>query len=101
MYLIFFSLQTFVFRALEDKVAELDELFEVHLVSAVSNDGESGSTDTSGASIDDSKSMSQLIIQENDHPYGLLQFSSEVGVPPAADKVIIPVEDIVQVGTSD
>lgn len=61
---------------------ELDELFEISLVSVVSDDGLVGSTNTSGASIDPTKQSSEVTIEANDFPYGLLQFGKVVGVPP-------------------
>ena len=70
----------------DETVPELDEEFTVLLVEAVSNDGYSSSTPTSGASIDPSLERSNLTVTENDYPYGLLQFSTSP--PPAAG--IIP-----------
>ncbi len=44
-------------------------------MNTTTDDGQAGSTDTSGASIDADASQSQLVVNENDYPYGLLQFS--------------------------
>ncbi|KAJ6669788.1 hypothetical protein lerEdw1_000337 [Lerista edwardsae] len=74
---------------LDDDVPELNEYFQVTLVSAVSGDGKIGSTPTSGASIDPEKKSTYITVKASDHPYGLLQFS--VGQPPAdSDEVILP-----------
>jgi hypothetical protein len=63
---------------LNDNRPELQERFEVRLVSAQSNDGKDESTATSGASVNPLFSIANLTIEENDSPYGLLQFASEV-----------------------
>ncbi|KAM6148616.1 adhesion G-protein coupled receptor V1 [Erethizon dorsatum] len=62
---------------LDDDIPELNEYFRVTLVSAVPGDGKLGSTPTSGASIDPEKETTDITIQASDHPYGLLQFSTE------------------------
>lgn len=74
----------------DETVPELDELFNIQLTSAASDDGLVGSTNTSGASIDNTKASSQVVIQENDYPYGLLQFSSKPNVIPPANTRIEP-----------
>ena len=76
------SPQTFEVEVTEETLPELDELFEVSLVSAVSDDGLVGSTNTSGPSIHPTKQRSQVTVVANDFPYGLLQFGMEAGVPP-------------------
>uniref|UniRef100_A0A8C2V3T1 Adhesion G-protein coupled receptor V1 n=1 Tax=Chinchilla lanigera TaxID=34839 RepID=A0A8C2V3T1_CHILA len=62
---------------LDDDIPELNEYFRVTLVSAVPGDGKLGSTPTSGASIDPEKETTDITIKASDHPYGLLQFSTE------------------------
>lgn len=62
---------------MNDKKPELNEKFELRLVSAKSNDGKDESTERSGASISPVSSVANITIEENDSPYGLLQFSSE------------------------
>ncbi|XP_077792347.1 adhesion G-protein coupled receptor V1 isoform X2 [Podarcis muralis] len=74
---------------LDDDIPELNEYFQVTLVSAVAGDGKIGSTPTSGASIDPEKETTYVTIKASDHPYGLLQFS--VGEPPVdIDDIILP-----------
>ncbi|XP_076465121.1 adhesion G-protein coupled receptor V1-like [Babylonia areolata] len=75
-------LKTFEVQVTDETVPELDELFEVSLVSAVSADGVIGSTNTSGASVDPTKQRHQVTIAANDYPFGLFQFGQKVGVPP-------------------
>ena len=58
---------------LDENVPELSETFELILVSAVSNDGQSGSTPTSGASIRPSFDRCSIVVPENDNPNGVLQ----------------------------
>ncbi|XP_007438209.1 G-protein coupled receptor 98, partial [Python bivittatus] len=73
---------------LDDDTPELKEYFQVTLVSAVTGDGKTGSTPTSGASIDPEKETTYITIKASDHPYGLLQFS--IGQPPSgSDEIII------------
>ncbi|XP_063151499.1 adhesion G-protein coupled receptor V1 [Candoia aspera] len=72
---------------LDDDIPELQEYFQVTLVSAVTGDGKTGSTPTSGASIDPEKETTYITIKASDHPYGLLQFS--VGQPPSDNDEII------------
>uniref|UniRef100_G1KP04 Adhesion G-protein coupled receptor V1 n=1 Tax=Anolis carolinensis TaxID=28377 RepID=G1KP04_ANOCA len=75
---------------LDDDIPELNEYFQVILVSAVSGDGKKGSTPTSGASIDPEKETTYITIKASDHPYGLLQFSVEQP-PEDSEEVILPV----------
>ncbi|XP_062985697.1 adhesion G-protein coupled receptor V1 [Elgaria multicarinata webbii] len=73
---------------LDDDIPELNEYFQVTLVSAVAGDGKIGSTPTSGASIDPEKETTYITIKASNHPYGLLQFS--VGQPPEdSDELIL------------
>ncbi|XP_042546906.1 adhesion G-protein coupled receptor V1 [Dipodomys spectabilis] len=67
-------------HVLDDDIPELNEYFQVTLVSAVPGDRKLGSTPTSGASIDPEKETTDITIKASDHPYGLLQFST--GLPP-------------------
>ncbi|XP_015282612.1 PREDICTED: G-protein coupled receptor 98 [Gekko japonicus] len=74
---------------LDDDIPELNEYFQVTLVSALPRDGKIGSTPTSGASIDPEKETTYITIKASDHPYGLIQFS--VGQPPPdSDEIILP-----------
>lgn len=66
----------------------MEEKFEIRLVNATSDDNLSGTTNTSGASIDVANSKSTVTVKENDYPYGLLQFS-ESEIPPRPDDPII------------
>ncbi|XP_029019275.1 adhesion G-protein coupled receptor V1 isoform X2 [Betta splendens] len=61
---------------LDDNLPELEESFQVTLVSAESGDGKPSSTLTSGASIDPWASVNTVTVKASDHPYGLLQFQS-------------------------
>ncbi|NWY04075.1 GPR98 protein, partial [Nothoprocta ornata] len=80
-------------HVIDDDIPELNEYFQVTLVSAVSGDGKLGSTPTSGASIDPEKETTDISIKASDHPYGLLQFS--VGLPPQpGDKMILPASSV-------
>ena len=62
---------------LNDQRPELQERFTLRLVSAQSNDGKKESTSTSGASVNPVSSVVNITIEQNDSPYGLLQFASE------------------------
>lgn len=86
-------------RVTDDNIPELQESFDVQLVSATSDDGLVGSTNTSGASIDSSHQSSQIVILENDYPYGLLQFSSQPGVIPPVNVMILPVPEVCDIFT--
>lgn len=55
---------------LDDDIPELKEYFQVTLVSAISGDGKTSSTPTSGASIDPEKKTTYITIKASDHPYG-------------------------------
>ncbi|KAK7486800.1 hypothetical protein BaRGS_00021947, partial [Batillaria attramentaria] len=77
--------KTFEAQVTEETVPELDEHFDITLVSVESDDGLVGSTNVSGASINPSAHRLQVTIAANDYPYGLLQFSSVIGVPPSVD----------------
>jgi hypothetical protein len=89
---IFFLFQTLEVQVTNDNMPELDELFEIKLASAVADDGIPGSTNSSGASIDPAAQSSQVTLEANDFPFGLLQFSSKVGVPPTpgSQGMIVP-----------
>uniref|UniRef100_A0A3Q3W600 Adhesion G-protein coupled receptor V1 n=1 Tax=Mola mola TaxID=94237 RepID=A0A3Q3W600_MOLML len=71
---------------LDDNLPELDEAFQITLVSAESGDGKPGSTPTSGASIDPHNSVNTVTVTASDHPYGLLQFQAS----PPGDGLISP-----------
>jgi len=77
----------------------MQETFQLVLLSADSDDG-AGSTPQSGASINTDSSRVMISIQENDLPYGLLQFSQSGEMRP--EDVIAPATQIpvVSVGSS-
>ena len=79
--------QQLYLEAVNELVPELVEDFIVVLVSADAADNQTSSTPTSGASIDVSLAQSNLTIEENDYPYGLLQF---VTSPPTPGTQILP-----------
>ncbi|XP_069483725.1 adhesion G-protein coupled receptor V1 isoform X2 [Ambystoma mexicanum] len=80
-------------HVLDDNIPELSEYFRLTLVAAISGDGKSGSTPTSGASIDAGKKSTTISVKASDHPYGLLQFS--VGLPPQpGDPMTLPATTI-------
>ena len=83
-----FISQVITFSVKNDNVPELTEYFDVTLVRVVSSDGLVGSTNTSGASIDPEHAVANISVQENDFPYGLLQFST--GPAPAPNDPTIP-----------
>ena len=72
---------TLVVQPTDEVEPELNEQFVILLTNAVSNDGFTSSTPTSGASINSSFSQSNLTVTENDYPYGLLQFSTTIPAP--------------------
>ena len=72
-----------------DGIPEPEEMFEIRLMNVTTEDGVEGSTDTSGASIDDAFRTSVVIMRENDYPNGLLQFSTSL-LPPRPDDPFIP-----------
>lgn len=74
--------ETLVLQPTNEIEPELDEMFAIFLTDAVSNDGFTSSSPTSGASIDPTLERSNLTVTENDYPYGLLQFSTSL--PPSA-----------------
>ena len=82
---------------MNDKKPELNENFELRLVSAKSNDGKVESTERSGASINPVSSVANITIEENDSPYGLLQFSSEApkngSILPLSDLFTVEVQE--------
>lgn len=59
---------------------ELLERFQLRLISAQSKDGKDESTARSGASVSFNFVVANITITENDSPYGLLQFASEMPV---------------------
>ena len=74
----------------DDDIPEVDEIFHIRLLTVASTDGSQGPTNTSGASIDLSKSSSVFTIVKNDHSNGVLQFSNRTH-PPSPDEGILPV----------
>jgi len=63
--------------------------FTISLVSVASGDGVTGSTTTSGASVDPLRSAVNVSLMDRNYPYGLLQFAEEM--PPMTDNSTIPV----------
>ena len=74
-----------------DDIPETDEIFSIKLLSVLSSDGEVGSTNTSGASMDPSKASVLFTILKNDHSNGVLQFTNRT-IPPTPDEGILPVD---------
>ena len=58
---------------MDDSVPEVNESFDLNLVSAVSTDGTVSSTPTSGASIKSDASKCNVTILANDNPNGVFQ----------------------------
>nr|XP_006812422.1 PREDICTED: G protein coupled receptor 98-like protein isoform X1 [Saccoglossus kowalevskii] len=88
---------TITLEASDDVLPEFEEHFQVVLVSQhpMSDDGVTGSTNTSGASIDPTADTNDLFIPVSDSPHGLLQFSN--GSPPAFnDPLIMPATSLIQ-----
>lgn len=81
-------LQTLTVTVVDDQKPELQKVFELRLVSALSKDKEEESTSTSGASVSPLSSVANITIEENDSPYGLLQFANQApgnrSIPPAS-----------------
>jgi len=71
-----------------ENIPELVENFNIVLVSAVALDNETSSTDTSGASISAINAQVTVTVEESDHPYGLLQFTTSS--PPAPGDPFVP-----------
>lgn len=69
-----------------DNIPELEENFRIILVSAVALDNETSSTDNSGASISVNSSQVAISVEENDFPYGLIQFVTSL--PTSGDPFI-------------
>nr|XP_031304026.1 adhesion G-protein coupled receptor V1 [Camelus dromedarius] len=78
---------------LDDDVPELNEYFRVTLISAIPGDGKLGSTPTSGASVDPEKETTDITVKASDHPYGLLQFSTDLP-PQPEDTMTLPANSV-------
>ena len=63
----FCILQSFTVKLNDDNVSEQEEIFEIRLITARSDDNVLGSTVVSGASIDPNKSTSRLVIPKKDY----------------------------------
>jgi len=61
----------------DDDVPRFAATFRVRLVSATAGDGLTGSTRTSGASVDPLRSAVDVSLTDRNYPYGLLQFSAD------------------------
>jgi len=70
-----------------DSIPELEESFSIVLISAVALDNETSSTETSGASISNNGSRVAIDVEENDFPYGLMQFATS---PPSPGDSFVP-----------
>ena len=90
--------QVLVVEPTNEDEPELDEMFVVYLTDAVSNDGYTSSTATSGASINSSFDRSNLTVIENDYPYGLLQFSTTI---PQSSGLILAAGTMPQISTRE
>ncbi|XP_069137444.1 adhesion G-protein coupled receptor V1-like isoform X2 [Argopecten irradians] len=82
--------KVFYLEVRDDTLPEAQETFHIKLVSVTSGDGISGTTNTSGASINPLAAFSNFVIEENDYTYGLFQFSTESTPPTPQDGVIPP-----------
>ena len=74
-------------EAVDELTPELAEDFAILLVSATVADSQASSVPTSGASINATLAQSNLTVEENDYPYGLIQF---VTSPPTPGAIIPP-----------
>lgn len=79
-----------MFEVYDDSLPELEERFAVRLTGALASDGLVGSTPTSGASLLPEDSSRDISIDLNDHPYGLLQFSTDGEEPRPWDPLLPP-----------
>lgn len=70
LYPVISCSQVLNLHVLDDDIPELKEYFQVTLVSAITGDGKTGSTPTSGASIDPEKETTYITVKASDHPYG-------------------------------
>eukprot|EP00794_Sanderia_malayensis_P009868 gene9868-10878_t len=68
--------KTITVNPINDAAPELEENFELRLVSAIPSDGATASTPTSGASIRQNYDTCNITLLSNDNPYGLLQISA-------------------------
>ncbi|OWF54008.1 G-protein coupled receptor 98 [Mizuhopecten yessoensis] len=82
--------KVFYLEVRDDMVPEAKETFHIKLVGVTSGDGISGTTNTSGASINPLAAFSNFAVEENDYTYGLFQFSTESTPPSPAGGVIPP-----------
>lgn len=95
IYIFFFYLliQTFTITVKDDDIPEVDEIFNIKLLTVSSGDGSEGSTNTSGASIDQTKARSVVTVLKNDHSNGVLQFTNRT-TPPTTGEGILPVATV-------
>lgn len=77
-----------------DGIPELEESFRIVLISAVALDNETSSTETSGASISNNGSQAVINVEENDFPYGLMQFTTS---PPSPGNGFVPAATVAPV----
>lgn len=82
----------FTITPLNEMEPELNENFVIVLTSAVANDNQTGSTPSSGATTDSTRSRFKFTVRENDFPFGVLQFagSSSFPIPPISLATIMP-----------
>ena len=81
-------LQTFAIPIAADDTPRFAASFTVDLVAVVAGDGLTGSTEVSGASIDESTSAVNVSLMDRNYPYGLLQFATSE--PPTEQSPSIP-----------
>ncbi|XP_041376199.1 adhesion G-protein coupled receptor V1-like [Gigantopelta aegis] len=93
--------KTLQFQIKDDDIPEVAETFRVLLSSAASDDGVTGTTNTSGASIDPRAQESRLVIEDTDYPHGLLQFTNAVTPPKPSDPMIRPADTPVKIRSSE
>ena len=88
-------LQFLVLQATNESVPELSETYSVTLTSVTVDDIYPSTTPTSGAWLNDSLTIINITVSENDDPYGIIQFAESA--PIDGDLTIPPAVDILQV----
>ena len=86
--------QDLILVTVNELVPELSEDFVVILLSAIAGDNQTSSTPTSGASINASLALAQITVDENDYPYGLLQFAIFL---PSPGETILPASSMPEI----
>ncbi|CAK8694047.1 unnamed protein product [Clavelina lepadiformis] len=88
--------KTFNLSITDDEIPEIDELHSLQLINATSLDGVKSSSPHSGAVLDLGRSSTVVVIESNDEPHGVLQFSTGA-VPKLEDKGKVPETDDVPI----